>query len=117
MILAVQEGLVPGATDGDRLAFALDAGFDGLELRDAGPDRLPALEPLMTGPVPGLVDPLLARFGPGDWRLEGWNAEPVRYRVDLRASVRLTVRASEIRTGSAAEARFFAKIYASAEEA
>ena len=79
--------------------------------------RLPALEPLMTGPEPGLVDPLLARFGPGDWRLEGWDAEPVRYRVDLRASVRLTVRASEMRTGSAAEGRFFAKIYATAEKA
>jgi aminoglycoside phosphotransferase (APT) family kinase protein len=58
----------------------------------------------------------LARFGPGDWRLEGWHAEPERYRVDLRACVRLTVRASEIRTGSAAERRFFAKIYATAEE-
>jgi hypothetical protein len=79
--------------------------------------RLPALEPLMTGPVPELVDSLLPRFGPGDWRLEGWDAEPVRYRVDLRASVRLTVRASEIRTGSTAQERFFAKIYASAEEA
>jgi len=79
--------------------------------------RLPALEPLMTGPVPGLVDPLLARFGPGDWRFEGWDAELARYRVDLRACVRLTVRASEIRTGSAVEERFFAKIYATAEEA
>ena len=79
--------------------------------------RLPALEQLMTGPVPGLADPLLARFGPGDWRLEGWDAEPVRYRVDLRACVRLTVRATEIQTGSTAEGRFFAKIYARAEEA
>ena len=79
--------------------------------------RLPALERLMSGPVPGLVDPLLAQFGPGDWRLEGWDAEPVRYRVDLRACVRLTVRASELRTGSAAERCFFAKIYGRAEEA
>ena len=78
--------------------------------------RLPALERLMTGSVPGLVDSLLARFGPGDWRLERWDAEPVRYRVDLRASVRLTVRASEVRTGSAAEGRFFAKVYARPEE-
>ena len=108
----------PPATPGRRLArVAYVPELDLLLQTFPFDHRLPALEPLMTGPVPGLVDPLLARFGPGDWRLEGWNAEPVRYRVDLRASVRLTVRASEIRTGSAAEARFFAKIYASAEEA
>jgi sugar phosphate isomerase/epimerase len=35
VILAVQENLVPGETVGDRLAAALQAGFDGLELRDA----------------------------------------------------------------------------------
>jgi hypothetical protein len=79
--------------------------------------RLPALERLMTGPMPRLVDPLLASFGPGDWRLDGWDAELARYRVDLRACVQLTVRASEMRTGSSAEARFFAKIYAGEEEA
>jgi sugar phosphate isomerase/epimerase len=35
VILAIQENLVPGDTVASRLAFALDAGFDGLELRDA----------------------------------------------------------------------------------
>jgi sugar phosphate isomerase/epimerase len=35
VILAIQEILVPGDGVADRLAFALDAGFDGLELRDA----------------------------------------------------------------------------------
>jgi len=35
VILAVQENLVLGATVDDRLAAARDAGFDGLELRDA----------------------------------------------------------------------------------
>ena len=43
MILAIQENLVPGETVADRLAFALDAGFDGLELRDAA---RPGLEPV-----------------------------------------------------------------------
>jgi sugar phosphate isomerase/epimerase len=42
-ILAIQENLVPGETVADRLAFALDAGFDGLELRDAA---RPGLEPV-----------------------------------------------------------------------
>jgi hypothetical protein len=79
--------------------------------------QLPALEPLMAGPVPGLTEPLLAQFGAGAWHLTGWEAASVRYRVDLRASVRLTVHAREAGSGETAERRFFAKIYASAEEA
>jgi sugar phosphate isomerase/epimerase len=43
VILAIQENLVPCETVADRLAFALDAGFDGLELRDAA---RPGLEPV-----------------------------------------------------------------------
>jgi sugar phosphate isomerase/epimerase len=43
VILAIQENLVPGETAGDRLAFALDAGFDGLELRDAARPGLDAV--------------------------------------------------------------------------
>ena len=51
----------------------------------------------MAGPLVGLRAPILARFGPGDWRLDEWESEPVRYRVDLRASVKLTVRATDLR--------------------
>jgi hypothetical protein len=76
--------------------------------------RLPALKPLMTGPMPELVAPLLAHFGPGDWRLEGWESASVRYRVDLRATVRLHVRAREAATGEATARSFFAKVYDSA---
>jgi sugar phosphate isomerase/epimerase len=43
MILAIQDNLVPGETDAARLATALDAGFDGLELRDAARPGLDAL--------------------------------------------------------------------------
>jgi sugar phosphate isomerase/epimerase len=43
VILAIQENLVPGATDADRLAAAVEAGFDGLELRDAARAGLEAL--------------------------------------------------------------------------
>jgi sugar phosphate isomerase/epimerase len=35
VILAIQENLVAGETVADRMAAALEAGFDGLELRDA----------------------------------------------------------------------------------
>ena len=73
---------------------------------------LPALERLMTGPLEGLLEPILARFGHGDWRLEEWHSESVRYRVDLRASVKLTVRATDQGAGRKSERRFFAKVYA-----
>jgi hypothetical protein len=65
VILAIEKQLVRGASVGDRLAFASDAGFDGLELRDAGPDRLPELEPL-----PGVHSPAC--------RLRGEPADAVR---------------------------------------
>jgi sugar phosphate isomerase/epimerase len=43
VILAIQENLVPGGGVAERLAFALDAGFDGLELRDAARPGLEAV--------------------------------------------------------------------------
>jgi sugar phosphate isomerase/epimerase len=43
MILAIQDNLVPGETDAARLETAVDAGFDGLELRDAARRGLDAL--------------------------------------------------------------------------
>ncbi len=43
MRLLVQENLVPGADLAARVAGARAAGFDGLELRDADPARLPEL--------------------------------------------------------------------------
>ena len=78
---------------------------------------LPALERLMTGPLPELAEPIMARFGAGEWRLEDWQSESVRYRVDLRASVKLTVRATNSLSGRTSERRFFAKVYAGADQA
>jgi sugar phosphate isomerase/epimerase len=45
--LAIQEQLPPGETLAERLAVAHGAGFDGLELLDAGRSRAPELEPLL----------------------------------------------------------------------
>jgi sugar phosphate isomerase/epimerase len=42
--LVVQEQLAPGETVAERMAAALAAGFDGLEVRDADPARLPELD-------------------------------------------------------------------------
>jgi streptomycin 6-kinase len=78
---------------------------------------LPALEPLMAGTLAGLAAPIMGRFGSGDWQLDQWQSESVRYRVDLRASVRLTVRARESHSGSVSERRFFAKVYGGRDQA
>jgi hypothetical protein len=73
--------------------------------------RLPTLPLLMAGPSPELEPLLLARFGPGDWHTEAWNVEPIRYRAEWRAILRLTVRARDDATGAARERRFYAKVY------
>ena len=78
--------------------------------------RFPALRLLMSGPPPDLEPLLLARFGTGDWRAEAWNVEPVRYRVDMRAALRLTLRARDTVTGRVERRRFYAKIYRKEEE-
>jgi hypothetical protein len=72
--------------------------------------RLPALATLMAGPPPELVPALLAEFGSGNWRLAGWSAEPVQYRVDMRAILRVLVQAKDDH-GAAAERQLYAKIY------
>jgi hypothetical protein len=77
---------------------------------------LPALEPLMTGPLAGLRDPIMSRFGRGDWHIDEWQSECIRYRVDLRASVKLTVSATDSQTGRESEKRFFAKVYGGEEQ-
>ena len=45
-LLVIQEQHPPGETLAERLASARAAGFDGLELLDAGPGRLPELQAL-----------------------------------------------------------------------
>jgi hypothetical protein len=73
--------------------------------------RLLALPLLMAGPPPQHEPLLLARFGPGDWQVEAWDVEPVRYLAEVRATLRLAVRVRDAATGRAEERRFYAKIY------
>jgi hypothetical protein len=73
--------------------------------------RLPTLPLLIAEPLPELKRPLLARFGPGNWRTEVWNVEPVRYRAGLGAALRLTVQGHDDATGRRRERRFYAKVY------
>ena len=73
--------------------------------------RLPTLPLLMAEPLPELESPLLARFGPGNWTSEVWNVEPVRYRAELGAALRLTVQGQDDATSRRIERRFYAKVY------
>jgi phosphotransferase family enzyme len=72
--------------------------------------RLPALPLLVAGPPPELEPVLLTRFGPGDWRVQAWNVEPVRYR-DQGAVLRYTAKARNAATGGRTEKSFYAKVY------
>jgi streptomycin 6-kinase len=72
--------------------------------------RLPALPVLAAGPPPELEPVLVGRFGPGDWRIEAWNVEPVRYR-DQGAVLHYTGKARNAATGGRKEKSFYAKVY------
>src|SRR5688500_9366428 len=72
--------------------------------------RLPTLPVLAAGPPPELEPVLLGRLGPGDWRIESWNAELVRYR-DQGAVQCHTDKARNAATGGRTEKSFYAKGY------
>jgi sugar phosphate isomerase/epimerase len=64
-MLVVQENLVPGADAAERMAVAQAAGFDGLEVRDAAPERHAELS-AAGGPIPTCcpeTDGFLGDFG------------------------------------------------------
>jgi hypothetical protein len=73
--------------------------------------RLPALAELMAGPPAELAPPLLAEFGAAGWRIDEWRAESIRYRVDSRATLRVTLRARHATSGRTDSQRVYAKVY------
>src|SRR5215212_5425224 len=73
--------------------------------------RLPTLPLVMAGPSPELKRPLLVSFGPGDWGVEAWKVEPVRYRSQGEAVLRYTAKARDAATGARREKSFYAKVY------
>jgi hypothetical protein len=72
--------------------------------------RLPSLPLLAAGPPPELEPVLLGRFGPGDWSVQAWNTEPVRY-LDRGVVLRYTGKARNAVTGRRGEKSFYAKVY------
>ncbi len=79
--------------------------------------RLPAMAHLLNGPPPALLSAVLAEWGSGEWDPTQWQAEVVRYRVDMRAMVRLEVQAQMVGTERAISQRLYAKIYRERAEA
>ena len=86
-----------------------------------GPDAITAVLALKTfnetlgveNSLPGeqLQPLLLAQFGPGDWHVETWNTEPVRYREQLGAVLRYTAKVRHVATGKREQKRFYIKVY------
>lgn len=77
--------------------------------------RLPGLFHLTSDPPAEVVSIVQDEFGPGEWRLARWDAETVRYHVDMRAMVRLDVQAIEQVSHEQRAIRLYAKVYAEAE--
>jgi hypothetical protein len=97
-------------------AFHYISGLDMLVQVFPYDHRLPALSLLMAGPPPDLEPLLSARFGPGEWKIEAWEAEPVRYYVALRATLRVTMHVRDAATGQAEELRCYVKVYANKKQ-
>src|SRR5215217_7770766 len=73
--------------------------------------RLPTLPLLIAGPPSELEPVLVGRLGAGDWRVQAWNIEPVRYREQGGAVLRYSAKARNSATGGTTEKRFYAKVY------
>jgi len=73
--------------------------------------RLPHLSPVLGEASRRLEPLLLARLGPGQWRMEEESIEPTRYRTELGAALRYTLRAREALTARRETVRCYLKVY------
>jgi aminoglycoside phosphotransferase (APT) family kinase protein len=73
--------------------------------------RLRNLSLVMGGACQSLEPPLLARLGPGAWRVEERTLEPMRYRTELGAALRCKIRARDPGTDRVETVRCFLKVY------
>ena len=73
--------------------------------------RLRNLSPVMGGAARRLEPLLLARIGPGQWRLEQETIEPTRYRTELGAALRYSLEARDASTGRRETVRCYLKVY------
>ncbi len=73
--------------------------------------RLRNLSPVLGEASRRLEPLLLARLGPGQWRMEEESIEPTRYRTELGAALRYTLRAREALTARRETVRCYLKVY------
>jgi hypothetical protein len=73
--------------------------------------RLRNLSSVIGGASPRLEPLLLARLGPGQWRVEEESIEPTRYRTELGAALRYTLRARDALTARRETVRCYLKVY------
>jgi hypothetical protein len=72
---------------------------------------LPTLPLLIAGPPAKLERFFLEHFGPGNWRMERCEVEPVRYRPFIGATLRYKIEAWDISANSGRTKCFYAKVY------
>jgi aminoglycoside phosphotransferase (APT) family kinase protein len=77
--------------------------------------RLPGLMQLVNGSSDVLAT-LFSEFTIGAWHIETWKSEVLRYRPDMRAMVRLDVKARQRESGLTMARRGYAKVYREPDE-
>ena len=73
--------------------------------------KLPNLRRVMGGGLGSLEPLLLARLGPGPWHIEQRAIEPMRYRTEMGAALKYTVKASETLKARSQTRRCYLKVY------
>ena len=101
----------PSASVDPFLPYAYIPGLDMLVQVFPHDHQLPSLAKLIGEPPGAIESALIADFGPGDWRVDSESTELVRYRVGLRATVRLVRRATNPTSGELVERVYYAKVY------
>ena len=73
--------------------------------------KLRHLRRVMNGAAGELERLLLARLGPGRWRVEDCRLEPIRYRTELGAALRYTMRVRDGQAANSETLRAYLKVY------
>jgi hypothetical protein len=73
--------------------------------------KLRNLRLVMNGVLGGIEPVLLARLGPGEWRVEDRHWVPTRYRTELGAALKYALRARDAQAATSKTLRCYLKVY------
>src|SRR6266403_1342707 len=73
--------------------------------------KLRNLSLVLGGALRDIEPQLLAQFGPGQWRADQHKIEPTRYRTEMGAALKCTLRARDALTGRSQTRRWYLKVY------